>query len=226
MLTAAATIAASYAIGSIPVAWLTGRLRGVDIREFGSGNAGASNIWQSVSKALVVPVGLTQIGQGLAGIMIAKAAGAETGVQVACGLAAIVAHNWNPWLRLQGGRGVGPAIGFLLALAPFDALPAFIVVAVLGVLARATPQGVGLALLAAPVAAYGGGADAAVVAGCGAAAALVLLKRLLANEPPEPQYARPGVWWNRLIYDRDIRDREAWVRRGLTRDGAAPHVPR
>src|SRR5512139_1355222 len=131
MLTAVALVMASYAIGSVPVAWLAGRLRGgVDLRELGSGNVGASNVWQSASKALVVPVGLTQIGQGLAGIELAKLAGESNGVQVICGLAAIAAHDWNPWLRFRGGRGVGPAIGFMLGLATFDALPAFIVVAV------------------------------------------------------------------------------------------------
>jgi len=218
---AAATIAASYAIGSIPVAWLAGRLRGgIDLREYGSGNVGASNVWQSVSKALVVPVGLAQIGQGLAGIMIAKASGQGDGVQVASGLVAIVAHNWNPWLRLAGGRGVGPAIGFLLGLATLDALPAFIVVAAAGVPFGLIPQTVGLGLLVTPAAAYAGGEPAVVVAGCGAVAALVLLKRLLANGAPDPEIERPGVWWNRLVYDRDIRDREAWVRRGLTRPGA------
>jgi len=88
MLTAATAIAVSYLIGSVPVAWLVGRLRkGIDIREYGSGNVGASNVWQSVSKTLVVPVGLTQIGQGLAGIYVARALGGGDGVCVAAGLA-------------------------------------------------------------------------------------------------------------------------------------------
>jgi hypothetical protein len=43
---------------------------------------------------------------------------------------------------------------------------------------------------------------------------------MLANGPPEPQIPRPGVWLTRLLYDRDIRDREAWVRRGLADTGA------
>jgi hypothetical protein len=71
-----------------------------------------------------------------------------------------------------------------------------------------------------PAAAYAGGEPAAVVAGCASMTALVLLKRLLANGAPDPEFERPGVWWNRLIYDRDIRDRDAWVRRGLERRGA------
>jgi acyl phosphate:glycerol-3-phosphate acyltransferase len=221
MLTSVAVIVASYAIGSAPVAWLAGRLRGgVDLRESGSGNVGASNLWQSASKALVVPVGLVQIGQGLAGIELAKLAGASAGVQVICGLAALAANDWNPWLRFKGGRGVGPAIGFLLALATFNALPAFIVVAVASVLFGLTPVGVGAGLLVSPVAAYAGGEPAAVVGGCVAMTALVLMKRVLANGPPEQPV--PGVWRNRLLFDRDIRDRDAWVRRGLDRRGGEP----
>ena len=213
-----AVVPASYAIGSVPVAWLAGRLRGgVDLRELGSGNLGASNVWQSVSKALVVPVGLAQIGQGLAGIELAKLAGEATGVQVICGLAAIAAHDWNPWLRFKGGRGVGPAIGFMLALATLDALPVFIVVAVASVPFGLSPLGVGVGLVVAPFAAYVGGEPAAVVAGCVAMVVLVLAKRLLANGPPEANV--PGVWRNRLLFDRDIRDRDAWVRRGLDRRG-------
>ena len=224
MLTTVAVVAASYAIGSIPVAWLVGRVRaGVDLRQVGSGNVGASNIWQSVSKSLVVPVGLTQIGQGLAGILIARAAGEAVGTQVACGLAAVVAHDWNPWLGLKGGRGVGPAIGFLLGLATLDALPAFIVVAVAGVPFGLIPICVGLGLVLTPAAAYAGGEPAAVVVGCGALALLVLAKRVLANGPPDPDLARGAVWYNRLLFDRDVRDREAWGRRGVARDDT--HTP-
>jgi len=216
-----AVVLASYAIGSVPVAWLAGRLRGgVDLRDLGSGNLGASNGWQSVSKALVVPVGLAQIGQGLAGIELAKLGGESTGVQVICGLAAIAAHDWNPWLRFKGGRGVGPAIGFMLGVAPLDALPAFIIVAVASVPFGLSPLGVGIGLIVAPVAAYAGGEAAAVVGGCVAMAALVAGKRLLANGPPDSPDA--GVWRNRLLFDRDIRDREAWVRRGLDRRGGQP----
>ena len=217
VLAAAAAIALSYLIGSVPVAWLVGRLRkGIDIREYGSGNIGASNVWQSVSKALVVPVGLTQIGQGLAAVYVARALGSGDGVRVSAGLAAIIAHDWNPWLRLQGGRGIGTSIGFMLALAPFDALPVFIVIAVAGVLLSQIPLGVGIALIVAPLAALAGGEHSAIVAGCAAMATLAMVKRLLANGPPDSEIVRPGVWLTRLLYDRDVRDRDAWVRRGLS----------
>ena len=55
MLSGILIILASYVIGSVPIAYLTGRLLGgIDLRRSGSGNVGASNVWQSVSKASVV----------------------------------------------------------------------------------------------------------------------------------------------------------------------------
>ncbi|HEU5319255.1 MAG TPA: glycerol-3-phosphate acyltransferase [Methylomirabilota bacterium] len=222
MLETAVIVAASYAIASVPVAWIAGwATKGIDIRAYGSGNIGASNVWQSVSRALVVPVGLAQIGQGLAGPGIARLAGHGDGTQVICGLAALAAHNWCPWLRFAGGRGVGAAIGVLLVISPV-ALAVFIVVSVTGVLSRAIPQGVGLGLALAPASAAVAGQPGAVIGGCGAVAGMVLLKRVLANGPPAPDAARPGVWWNRLLYDRDVRDREAWVRRGLGAGAGTP----
>jgi acyl phosphate:glycerol-3-phosphate acyltransferase len=224
-MTPAAAIALGYIIGTVPVAWVAARIRaGVDLREVGSGNVGASNVWQTVSRALVVPVGLAQIAQGLGAVLIARALGEGEAVQVAAGLAALVAHNWNPWLRFRGGRGMGVAIGFLLALSP-AALATFAIVSLAGVAMRAVPQSMGAGILLAPFAAAIAGDGAAVVAGCAALAALIALKRIAGNEAPDPEIPRPGVWCTRLLYDRDVRDREAWVTRGTgDTPGSAPGV--
>ena len=117
VLEAAIIVLVSYLIGAIPIAYLTGRaIRGVDLREYGSKNVGASNVFQSVSKWMVVPVGLAEIAQGMAGILLAKLADQDLSVQVAAGLAAIAGHNWSPYLRFAGGRGVAHAIGFMTVL--------------------------------------------------------------------------------------------------------------
>ena len=209
---AAFAILAAYLIGSIPVPYLAGRIfGGIDIRRYGSGNVGTSNVWQSVSRPLVVPVGIAQVAQGCAGPLIARAAGEGDAVRVAAGLAAVVAHNWCPWLRFSGGRGIGPAIGFLLVVSP-AALVVFIAIALAGVLLKATPQGTGLGLAASPLVAAIANQGAAVIAGCAVLALLVLLKRVLANGPPGPEYAH-GVLLRRLVYDRDTPDRDTWVHR-------------
>lgn len=212
-MTAALIILGSYLIGAVPVAYLAGRaLGGVDLRAEGSGNVGASNVWQSVSRAAVVPVGLAEIGQGLAGIMIAKAADESLGVQAGAGLAAIAGHNWSVFLGLTGGRGIGHAMGFMLILS-WPGLGAFTGLSLIGVALRAVPQFVGVGVLTAPLAALAKGQATAIVAGLGGVAGLVVAKRLLANRPLLPFDAESRrVLVYRLLYDRDTREREAWVR--------------
>ena len=208
-------IVGSYLIGAFPVAYLTGRLlRGVDLREHGSANVGASNVWQSVSRRAVVPVGLAEIGQGMAGILIAKLADQGLTVQVLAGLAAVAGHNWSVFLALSGGRGIGHSIGFMLVLS-WPALGVFIAVSLLGVGVGVIPTAVGLGVALAPLTALLAGQSKAIVLGCLVLAGIVMAKRLLTNRPAPP----PGMEWreaflNRLLLDRDIREREEWVRRG------------
>ena len=216
MIEAFICIIAGYAIGSVPVPWLAARAAGVDLRAHGSRNTGASNVIESVSPALGVATGLAQIAQGLLPVLLARALDTDDWVWISSGTAAVIASDWSPWLRFRGGRGIGVTIGVLLG-ASWPALAAFVVVAVIGRILRAAPQGVALALLAAPVAAAVAGESAAVVAGCASLAAIAMLKRLTANEAPPADASRPDVWINRLIYDRDIRDRNAWLRRGVER---------
>ena len=208
-MAAALIIAGSYVAGAVPIAYLTGRLlRGIDLRRYGSGNIGPSNIWQNVSKPATVPVGLLEIAQGLAGILVAKAADQGLGVQVAAGLAALAGHNWSPFIGFYGGRGVGHAIGFMLVLS-WPGLGAFVGVSLAGVALRTVPQLVGLAILVTPVVALAAGQSTEIVAGLAGMAALIFAKRLLGNARSLPG---PSVLLNRLLYDRDTRERERWVR--------------
>jgi glycerol-3-phosphate acyltransferase PlsY len=206
-------VASSYLIGAVPIAYIAGRwLRGIDIRQYGSGNLGPSNLWQNVSKPVTIPVGLIEIGQGAAGIVIAKAAGEGLGVQALAGIAALSSHNWCPFLGLSGGRGVGFAIGFMLVLS-WPGLLAFVVIALTGVAIRAVPQAVGIALVITPLVAAAAGQDMAIVAGLGGVAALIAIKRMLGNDAAALFRADgAGVLFNRLLYDRDTRERANWVR--------------
>ena len=214
MLSAVLIVFGSYLIGGVPVAYLTGRfLRGIDLREHGSSNVGASNVWQNVSRVAVVPVGLAEIGQGMLGIAIAKLVDETLAIQVLAGLAAMAGHNWSPFLRFTGGRGVAHAIGFMLILS-WPGLGTFIGVSLLGVALRAIPQLVGLAIIAAPLAALAAGQSPEIVAGAAAMAAIIVAKRLLTNHPSLPAAAGAReVLFNRLIYDRDSRERESWLQR-------------
>jgi glycerol-3-phosphate acyltransferase PlsY len=220
MLIAVLVVLAGYLIGGISAAYIAGRLlRGVDIREVGSKNVGASNVWQTVSRAAVVPVGLLDIAQTMLCIGIAKWTGQPLAIQVLAGLAALVGHNWSPYLGLTGGRGIGPAIGFMLVLS-WPGLGVFSGLALVGVALRAVPQCVGLGIAVAPLAALGAGQSPQIVAGLVAVAALVLTKRLLSNHPGIPEGAEPRtVLVNRLLYDRDTRERDSWVHGGPRQAG-------
>jgi glycerol-3-phosphate acyltransferase PlsY len=216
MLSAISIVLGSYLLGGVSAAYIAARiLRGIDLRLYGSRNVGASNVFQSVSRAAVVPVGLLDIAQGMAGILIAKAFGEDLSVQVAAGLAALAGHNWSPFLGFTGGRGVGPAIGFMLVLS-WPGLGAFVGLSLVGVALRAVPQCVGLGILIAPLAALAAGQSPEIIAGLGVVALLVLAKRILTNDASLP---RDGpVLASRIIYDRDTREREAWVSGGAERD--------
>lgn len=219
MLGAALIVLIAYLLGAIPIAYVFGRaIKGIDLRAYGSSNVGASNVYQSVAHWAVVPVGLLEITQGLAGIMLAKFLGQELEVQVAAGLAGIAGQVWSVFLGFAGGRGIGPSIGFMLGLSP-PVLVAFILISMLGWPLRSYPLTVGVAIALAPLASLiidsvVNDGPSPVAAGCLGMAVIVFAKRLLTNHIglPADEDARE-VLLNRLLFDRDLRDRDGWVRR-------------
>ncbi len=215
MLVAALVIPASYLIGAIPVAYIAGRLKGIDIRRYGSANVGASNVYQSVAHWAVVPVGLAQIGLAMAGIGLAKLVDQPLGVQVAAGVAALVGACWSVYLLFAGGRGIAAAIGFLLLLTPIT-LAVFTVVALVGVLVRQVPFGVGLAIAVTPLASLLVDGPGPIAAGCLCMVAIIFTKRLLGSPGVRAEgVSQRDVLLNRLLFDRDVRSRDEWVRKGL-----------
>jgi glycerol-3-phosphate acyltransferase PlsY len=151
----------------------------------------------------------------MAGPTLAKKQGQNGTVQVLAGLAALAAHNWSPFLRFTGGRGVAHAIGFMLAVSR-PALAAFVSLSLIGVMRRQVPQFVGLGIVAAPLAALVRRQPREIVAGMVGMAAIILTKRLLTNEPSLPADGdRRRVLLSRLLYDRDTFERETWVRQDL-----------
>lgn len=215
MAVAALVVLAGYLIGAIPVAYIAGRLKGIDIRRYGSANVGASNVYQSVAHWAVVPVGLAQIAMAMAGIGLAKLLDQDLSVQVAAGAAALAGACWSVYLRLAGGRGIGASIGFMLFLTPIT-LVVFIVVSMAGVFARNVPLGVGAAIAVAPLSSLVVDGPGAIALGCLCMAIIIFAKRLLGNPGVRAEgVSRRGVMLNRLLFDRDIRNRDEWVRKGL-----------
>lgn len=116
---------AAYAIGSLPSGYLAGRwLRGIDIREVGSGSTGATNVLRVLGKKPALAVLLADIAKGAIAVLLAGAiartgAGSESLAawsEVLAGLAAVVGHSKPLWLNFRGGKSVAASLGVLLAL--------------------------------------------------------------------------------------------------------------
>jgi glycerol-3-phosphate acyltransferase PlsY len=137
MFTLSLILLISYFLGSIPGAlWSSKALHGVDIRQYGSHNAGATNAfrvvgWQAGVLATIVDMGKGALSAGVVARYIRidplpnlSIFGWETAVLVGllAGLAAIVGHMYPIFARFEGGKGVNTAAGILLALTPLTTL--------------------------------------------------------------------------------------------------------
>lgn len=119
----------AYVVGSLPTGYLVGRFRGIDLREHGSGNLGATNVYRVLGAAAAAPVVVVDVAKGFvpAGLFPGWDGTAGAGLAVAYGLAAVAGHVWPFALRFRGGKGVATGAGVLLALAPLATLVALLV---------------------------------------------------------------------------------------------------
>lgn len=131
-----ALAAAAYLFGSIPFGLLLTRaLAGVDVRQVGSGNIGATNVGRAAGPAAGVATLILDAAKGALPVLAAAtflepaAPGAEVW-PAAAGVAAFLGHLFPPWLRFRGGKGVATALGVALALSPWVALAAILAFAV------------------------------------------------------------------------------------------------
>ena len=114
----------SYAIGSIPTAYLFTRyILGRDIRQIGDFNSGAANVYRNVSAKAGMAVGAIDIIKGGLVIVLAKLLVNDTGMEMMAGAAALAGHNYPVHLRFRGGRGAATAVGVLIASLPIIGLP-------------------------------------------------------------------------------------------------------
>lgn len=115
-----------YFVGAIPLGLLLGKvLKGVDVRHYGSGKTGATNVLRTLGPRAAVPVAIFDMGKGVAAFYIATALGDSRWAEVAAAMAAFVGHNWSIFIRFTGGRGVSTSLGGLFAVAPVWAAATF-----------------------------------------------------------------------------------------------------
>ena len=209
----------SYLLGSIPTAYLIGRMvKGVDIRSYGSGNVGSANLYEHVGKRWVYPVAAVEVFvKGALPIVVALYVldiDRSSAYMIGPGLLTLAGNNWSVFLKLQGWRGIAVTGGTLLALMPVLA----VVCAVISVggwkLTKSSGLWVLVSLILLPLWAYLLHDNLNLVWFSFGLLGIVVLKRLSANWTPFPEeISRKKVLFNRLVRDRDVSDRTGWVRR-------------
>jgi len=113
------TILFSYLVGSIPNGLIIGKLiSGVDIRQFGSKNIGATNAFRVLGPWPALLVMISDMLKGVSGVFLGLYFQGSPVGQLAGGIAAMAGHNWSLFLRFKGGRGVATGLGVIAVIVP------------------------------------------------------------------------------------------------------------
>lgn len=143
----------SYLLGSVSFSVVLAKsLKGIDIRQHGSGNAGATNTLRVLGKGPAIMVLALDVVKGIAAVWLGRWLGGDyVWVPLLCGLAAIVGHNWPIYFRFRGGKGIATTIGVMASLFFFPALYAGIIAILSIVFTRYVSLGSLLFVLLTPV---------------------------------------------------------------------------
>ena len=195
-----------YLLGSIPFAYIAGRLiKGVDIRKVGGGNIGATNVMREVGTAAGIGVLLADIAKGAAAVLIAQWLSPSLIVAFVTGFAAVVGHNWSIFLRFHGGMGAATTIGVFFGLMPAQCAISFGVMVIVVLITSNIRLGMAAGFLLLPFIIWGFGGELSLIIYSIALAlfaslrAVPALKRALAS--PEERngliFDREHTWWQR-----------------------------
>ncbi len=214
-------IIGAYLLGSVPTAYLVAKWRrGIDIRRFGSGNVGVTNVLASGSRWTSLIVVVFDLFKGACPVLLARTFGLPPYQWVIVGLAAICGHNWTIFLRFSGGRGVLTTLGVILAIAPWLALT-LVAINFLFAPFRQFALGTLVVLVLLPLLSwlipgvFGIEKSASLSASFVAILLLLVVRRLTAPRSEFAATVSTGeLLANRLLFDRDIRDRTTWLKRG------------
>ncbi len=213
-------IIGGYLMGAIPAAYLAARwARRIDIRQYGSGNVGGANLVKVSARWMGVVVILFDIGKAMPAVGVAHIIGLSLTQQVVIGIAAVVGHNWPVFLRFSGGRGIATIMGVALIVPLLNdlmipwALIAFLVIMIAFLLTvRNIPVGTVIAVAVMPIVSWAAGEPLELTLGFVAMFIIMLIRRLTPRRTQASASVPTGeLLLNRLLFDRDIRDRETWI---------------
>lgn len=120
--------AISYLLGSIPNGLILGKaIWGVDLRQHGSKNIGATNAWRTIGKAGGISIFALDFLKGAVSAYLGLHLGGSELAGVLCGILAIAGHSWSVFLAFKGGKGVATGLGVIAALMPMVTLIVFAV---------------------------------------------------------------------------------------------------
>ena len=112
-------IPVAYVLGSIPWGYLiTLAVKGEDIRQYGSGKTGMTNVLRTVGGRFAAVALLLDVSKGVLAVFLARVVADTAAVEVVAGLAALLGHNWSVFLGFAGGRGIATGLGGLLVIEP------------------------------------------------------------------------------------------------------------
>ncbi len=222
-------IIGAYLLGSIPTAYLVARWRrGIDIRQYGSGNVGAANTLTTVSRRWSIAVTLFDIAKGALAVWAAQLLGLGAAQQAVVGAAAIIGHDWPVFLRFQGGRGIFTSLGVIVMLSPWIGLIALVFPYLFFAPFKQLSLGVTLALIILPIIGWFAGKPLNIAEplptslGLLAIFLIAMLRRLTAPRSPiSASVPTLELLTNRLLFDRDIRDRKTWISQKRSQEGTA-----
>ena len=121
-------IVVGYLLGSVPFGLIFSRVfTGTDIRHYGSGSTGMTNVVRSVGLRAGIAVLLLDMGKAVLAVVLARLFYDSAGIEVAAALAVIVGHNWPVFIGFRGGRGISPGWGGLFIISPLSGVVATIV---------------------------------------------------------------------------------------------------
>ena len=202
--TAAIVIICAYLMGSLPTAYIMGRLRkGVDIREVGTRNMGAMNVIYTVGMAEGISVLLIDVAKGAAAVFLARWLGTPLIIEFAAGAAAVIGHSFPVFLKFYGGRGGATAIGVLVFLMPFVLVVGLPLFGIVLLITRFPTFSYSLALTCCPFVAWLKYDSAELVI----FSIVLLLLPGIKYIPRIKEMRSTGGNWRRVVFRRSLKDR-------------------